>query len=279
MIIVNITGQFGNQMFQYALGRHLEMLGKDVIYYTGYFRKRQEHDLALPRIFGIHLREASRNQVLACREDRHRIIDRIRRKLFGRRERVFTEIGSKVYNYRPDVFEVKRGLIDGYWQSERYFQSVADVICKDYTFLDVSERNRELASEMAANTSVAIHVRRGDYVGCYPVMDVSYYNRAMDYFVKKYDSVHFYVFSNNLSWCRDNLKADKITFVDWNTGKDSPYDMWLMTQCRHNIIANSSFSWWGAWLNKHEGKEVIAPREWFYHAETPDIYCPGWIVI
>lgn len=279
MLIVNINGQFGNQMFQYALGRHLQLCGKRVAYYTGYYKRHPEHDFALPRIFGMDLPEATTNQMLACREDRHRLVDRIRRKVFGRHEHVFSEIGSKTYDFRPEVFAFKRGLIDGYWQSEKYFLPIEDVIRNDFTFPEASERNRLLALELSGNTSVSLHVRRGDYLGCFPVLDVSYYNQAMDYFLDKYENVHFYVFSNDLSWCRDNLKADKMTFVDWNTGKDSPYDMWLMSQCKHNVIANSSFSWWGAWLNQNKDKEVIAPKTWFYHAETPDIYCKDWIVL
>ncbi len=97
--------------------------------------------------------------------------------------------------------------------------------------------------------------------------------------MSKYKDVTFYVFSNDIIWCREHLCAPSIQFVDWNTGKDSIFDMWLMTQCQHNIIANSSFSWWGAWLNRHEGKEVIAPKKWFFHVQTPNIYCDGWKII
>lgn len=279
MIIVNLHGQLGNQMFQYALGRNLQLLGRKVRFYTGYFKQHPEHDLALPRIFGLELPEATRNQMLACREDRHRLVDRVRRKIFGRHEHVFTEVGSKSYDFRPEVFDFKRGLIDGYWQSEKYFMSIADAVHKVFTFPEASERNKILAAEMAENISVSIHIRRGDYLGCYPVMDQTYYDPAMAYYKEKYDNVHFYVFSNDIAWCREHLKAEKISFVDWNTGKDSPFDMWLMTQCKHNIIANSSFSWWGAWLNKNKGKEVIAPKTWFYHAETPDVYGRDWIII
>lgn len=279
MVIVDITGQFGNQMFQYALGRHLQLRGRRVLYYTGYFRERPEHDFALPRIFGLDLPQATTNQVLACREDRHRMIDRVRRKVFGRHERVFTEVGTGSLAYKPEVFDFKRGLIDGYWQSEKYFLPVADVIRKEFTFPEASDRNKALAQELSETLSVSIHVRRGDYLGGFPVMDETYYNPAMAYFTEKYGEVRFYVFSNDIPWCRDHLKAERITFVDWNTGKDSPFDMWLMTQCKHNIVANSSFSWWGAWLNQNEGKEVIAPRIWFYDEETPDVYCKNWIVI
>jgi hypothetical protein len=279
MVIVNITGQFGNQLFQYALGRCLKSQGRKVLYYMGYYKQHPNYDLALPRLFDLDLPEATTNQVLAYREDRHRIIDRIRRKIFGRHERVFTEIGSKSYVFQPEVFGFKRGLVDGYWQSEKYFLPIREIIRKEFTFPEVSLRNKALAKEMSETMSVSIHVRRGDYLGCFPVMDESYYHPSMSYFSEKYGDVHFYVFSNDINWCLDHLKAKKITYVDWNTGKNSPYDMWLMSQSKHNIIANSSFSWWGAWLNQNDGKEVIAPKTWFYHAETPDIYCKDWLVL
>lgn len=279
MIVVDINGQMGNQMFQYALGRHLQLQGKNVAYYIGYFKERPEHDFVLSRLFGIHLPLATKNQVLAYREDRHRLIDRVRRKIFGRNERVFSEVGSKSYDYRPDVFDFKCGLVDGYWQSEKYFLDIADVIRQEFAFPDPSDKNKALAAELSACMSVSIHVRRGDYLGGFPVMDESYYEPAMAYFYEKYDDARFYVFSNDLDWCREHLKADNITFVDWNIGKDSPWDMWLMTQCKHNIVANSSFSWWGAWLNQNESKEVVAPKTWFYHAKTPDIYCNNWMII
>lgn len=279
MVIVNITGQFGNQMFQYALGRHLQLRGNRVLYYTGYYDRHPEHDFALPRVFGLDLPEVSIEQVLAFREDRHRLIDRVHRKVFGRHERVFSEVDAESYDYRPDVFDFKRGLIDGYWQSEKYFLPIEGTVRKEFAFPEASNRNKELSKEMSETLSVSIHVRRGDYLGGFPVMDEKYYFPAMAYFKEKYENVHFYVFSNDMDWCRSHLKAEHTTFVDWNVGKDSPFDMWLMTQCKHNIIANSSFSWWGAWLNQNGEKEVIAPKVWFYHAETPDVYCKDWIVI
>ncbi len=279
MIIINLTGQLGNQMFQYALGRHLQLRGRKVLYYTGYFRQHPEHDFALPRVFGLDLPEATTNQVLACREDRHRFIDRLRRKVFGRHERVFSETGTGSLAFKPEVFAFNRGLVNGYWQSEKYFLPIAETIRKDFGFIGVSERNKRLAESMRDCVSVAIHVRRGDYLGAFPVMDNDYYLPAMRYFADRFENVRFFVFSNDLAWCKEHLNADNITFVDWNTGKYSPYDMWLMTQCKHNIIANSSFSWWGAWLNQNESKEVVAPKIWFNNIFTPDVYCEGWLVM
>lgn len=279
MIIVNLTGQLGNQMFQYALGKQLERLGKKVTYNVAYYRQHPEHYFGLPR-FGIEVPVADIKQVLAFQEDRHRLIDRARRKFFGRHPHVFSEIGAKSYAFREDVSSFPKGYVDGYWQSEKYFSNIADEIRKLYTFPGSDNlKNIQLADEMQHCTSVSIHVRRGDYLGSFPVLDEAYFTPAMQYFLEKYNDVHFYVFSNDILWCKDHIVAEKITYIDWNTGNDSLFDMWLMTQCKHNIIANSSFSWWGAWLNRHLDKCVIAPNRWFYTIDTPDIYADKWRIL
>ena len=280
MIIVILSQQLGNQMFQYALGRHLALSGKDVKYDLSYFDKHTGHDLALPRIFNLTLPVATRAEVDDLWDERSRLGYRIRRKLFGLDPLLVYEISKECYPrpFNSRTHTMDHGILYGYWQSEKYFAPSADVIRRDFTFQEPSLRNRELSEEMASRTSVGIHVRRGDYQGLFPLLNEKYYASAMNHFNEKYGSVHFYVFSNDLSWCREHLKAEKITFVDFNSGKDSPYDMWLMTQCKHNIIANSSFSWWGAWLNAHKGKEVIAPKEWDFHLkEHPDLYGTDWI--
>lgn len=277
MIILNLTGQLGNQMFQYALGRRLQLLGRHVFYYTGYYKQNPNHYFGLPR-FPVEIPLASDNQVLMMRDDRHLLIDRIRRKLFGKRTHVISEIDHQSYTFMEDVFFAKHAFIDGYWQSEKYFKDIQEVIRQDFTFpLSSNLSNWEISKEMEAYTSVSLHVRRGDYLGGFPVLNNSYYDPAMSFFRKEYGDVRFYVFSNDMEWCRANIKGRDVKYIDWNVGEDSLFDMWLMTKCKHNIIANSSFSWWGGWLNSNVDKVVIAPRVWFYHADTPNIYCDDWI--
>lgn len=276
MIIVNITGQLGNQMFQYALGERLRFMGYRVVYYTGYYEAHPTHDMALTRIFGIQLPLANQTQYLAYLEDRHRIIDRVRRKLFGKKIKLFTEIGTGTLAYKPEVFSFKEGLIDGYWQSEKYFAPISNTIRQTFHFQNINAQNQHIGQIMKTEHSVSVHVRRGDYLGAFPVQDMSFYDKAIKYFRDKYMAVRFYVFSDDLDWCRSHFIGDDMCFVDWNRGGDSPFDMYLMSCCRHNIIANSSFSWWGAWLNDNPQKEVIAPRLWFNNVKTPDIYCTGW---
>ena len=191
-----------------------------------------------------------------------------------------SEINSDKHEYQPAIFELKRGYVDGYWQSAKYFEGIEDVLREEFKFPKPSHnKNDVLIEEMRNSCSVSIHVRRGDYLGGFPVMDMSYYTPAMQFIKEKYKNAHFYVFSNDIVWCREHFVGEEFTFVDWNTGTDSYYDMYMMSQCKHNIIGNSSFSWWAAWLNANNDKVVIAPSIWFKKVKTPDIYMKDWIVI
>lgn len=276
MVIVNITGQLGNQMFQYAIGRKNQILGHHVKYDLSDYVEHPNY-WALDR-FGISLPKATYKEILRLKDEYSSIPDRIHRKLFERHPRVVSEINRKEYFYDTEVFAHRNVYVDGYWQSEKYFLDIEDIIRKDFTFpISDNSQNMELITELKGCTSISIHVRRGDYLGGFPVMGMEYYTPAMQHFRERYKDVRFYIFSNDLDWCRTNIIGEDVSYVDWNTGRDSIFDMYLMSQCKHNIIANSSFSWWGAWLNQNVGQEVIAPKLWFYDTKTPEVYCDEWI--
>ena len=278
MIIVNVNSQLGNQMFQYAIYRKLQLLGKEVKADLHYYLVHPEH-FQLP-IFGIELKAATEKECQIERDEYRTFMDRLRRKIFGKRQNIVSEITSASYDFNPRVFQLKRGYIDGYWQSEKYFEDIEDELRKTFTFPALNDaKNENIVQKIKSTISISIHVRRGDYLGGFPIMGMDYYIPAMQYFIEKYPQAHFYVFSNDVDWCRKNLLGDNIDFVDWNMGDKSFIDMYLMSQCQHHIIANSSFSWWAAWLNTNPQKEVIAPRTWFFHAATPDIHCKGWIAM
>ena len=278
MIIINLNSQLGNQMFQYALARKLQTMGRQVKFDTWYYKQYPKH-YALD-IFPVTVDVASGNEIGKERDERRTYPARLRRKLFGKRKSIFSEVESRSLMYKPDILQLKHGYVDGYWQSEKYFSDIRTIILKDFTFPPVNDtKNRELIDRISEQTTVSIHIRRGDYANGFPMMTPQYYENAINYFESVYNEVYFLVFSNDMDWAKQNLQFSQGEFVDWNTGKDSWKDMYLMTQCNHHIIANSSFSWWGAWLNQKENKEVIAPETWFYHQETPDVYCKGWKII
>jgi hypothetical protein len=176
----------------------------------------------------------------------------------------------------------------GFYQSERYFADIAQEVRAAFTFQpgQASPRTRQLAERMAHQTqAVSLHIRRGDYLDkgvwentgsvCTPF----YYEQAMNAMSQRVEAPCFYLFSDDMAWAKQHFKREDVFFVDWNSGADSWQDMYLMSCCHHHIICNSTFSWWGAWLNGRTDKIVMAPEQWFQHGETPYIYPDNWTKI
>lgn len=277
-LIINMNSQLGNQMFYYALYLRLISNGRKVKFDTRYYKDHPNHyrlDIFIPEI-----PVASENEILAMFDANRDIVSRVKRKIYGKQIRIFSEIEKTSYAFDPDIFQVTHAYVDGYWQSEQYFTGIRHLLLKTFTFPAFSdERNIGLLKRINENYTVSIHVRRGDYLNGFPLMTPEYYQQAMSIFNNKFQKVFYIVLSNDLEWAKDNIKFDEGVYVDWNTGSDSYRDMQLMTHCNSNIIANSSFSWWGAWLNNHEDKIVVAPSVWLNGVETPDIYANNWIII
>ena len=197
---------------------------------------------------------------------------------------------------RPDTlrpFERRRlwplTYFKGFYQSERHFAGVADEVRRAFTFDEglAGKRTRALLEQIRADgRAVSLHVRRGDYLeprtwrntGC--VCGEAYYRDAVERMAQLAEEPHYYVFSDDIAWVRENIPTPPFTtYVDWNRGPDSWQDMMLMAACRHNVVCNSTFSWWGAWLNAHKDKHVVAPARWSALAETPYICPPEWTLI
>lgn len=278
MIVVHANSQLGNQMFQYALYRKLMYLGKKLKLDLKYYEKHPNH-YGLD-IFNLPIYIANDKEIAVSKDEYRSVFSRVRRKFIGKRNCIINEIDTLSMAYNPKVFDLKRGYLYGYWQSEKYFDDIRQILLEEFAFPKVCEKqNLDLINKINSTISISIHIRRGDYLNGFPLMTKEYYSKAIEYFQNKYENILFVVFSNDIDWAKENLQFKNGLFIDWNTGKNSWKDMYLMTQCKHNIIANSSFSWWGAWLNKNNEKEVIAPNVWFYHRETPDVYCEGWKIM
>ena len=173
---------------------------------------------------------------------------------------------------------------DGYWQNEGNFRDIRNLVLTAFTFPEfLDEKNKMLACKLKAYNSVSCHIRRGDYLKI-PTMCVctpEYYVQAIDKMNKLVNPNLYCVFSDDINWCKNHLsqlwEGKKVVYVDWNKGKESFRDMQLMSLCKHNIIANSSFSWWGAWLNQNEKKIVIAPEKWMNKNLINDPICNDWM--
>ena len=189
--------------------------------------------------------------------------------------------------YFPRVFEKldKSEYLIGLFQSYKYFEDCKDAIYKEFQFAEMrlSENTRKMASLINNTNSVSIHVRRGDYMSGYyynmlgNVCDLNYYQRAIKEMMKRVSNPQFFIFSDDKDYVAKKLLIENAIYVDFNSGQDSWQDMYLMTQCNHHIIANSTFSWWGAWLDTHSDKVVVAPSRWFASAEHDEIVPPEWI--
>lgn len=279
MIITRLHGRLGNQMFQYAAARALAAhRGVPVALDARGAMARGEG--VLTRVFDLPLAQPD-----ALPPDRKaQPLAYYAWRLSGRAPRFRRESGLG-YNPMFTAWDAPCYL-HGYWQSERYFDQIADEIRTDFTFPDFSDSaNTDMADRIGAGLSISMHIRRGDYLtlGAHALCDQAYYEAALARILDglKGDPTVF-VFSDDPQWAKDNLPlpVPKVV-VDFNTAERDFEDMRLMSLCQHNIIGNSSFSWWGAWLNRNTGKRVAGPARWFGDPKlsNPDILPADWLQI
>ena len=290
MKIVKVIGGLGNQMFQFALCEALrkqfpqERVLLDLHCFNGYHK---HWGFEIPKIFDVTYEEANWKEVAKVAYPYPNFQSwRIGSRILPCRKTMLKE--STDYAYEPTAL-IRRGntYYDGYWQHEEYFIAIREDLLKTFTFPAFEDqRNQETAGLITGKNSCAIHIRRGDYVTdklFRNICDLDYYQKAIQRIKETANPEVFCIFSDDESWCREHLGAllgqTEAIFVDWNTGEKSFHDMHLMSLCRHQIIANSSFSWWGAWLNTNQDKVVIAPRKWWNisGAHTPISY--SWLII
>ena len=269
--IIEFNGGLGNQMFQYAF----------------YLQLKKRHPLNL-FLFDIELSQECHNgyeidkifQIDSTKQTRNfRLIKRFVPYLINSSKIITHENGLQ---YKEKYLNEKSLFVryEGYWQSELYFLDIEDIVRKVFSFrLDnLSHQTKSLSSKINQGNFVSVHIRRGDYLttGFYGPCTPAYYQRAMENIQTIIPQATFVFFSDDIKWVKENIKTSNGIYVSWNKGIDSWQDMYLMSQCSHNIIANSSFSWWGAWLNNNPRKIVIAPNRWFDACPNYDILPSTW---
>lgn len=284
MIIIGVSGGLGNQMFQYALYEKFKHLGKEVKLDLSFYETRQKLRKFELDLFSLDYVAADRDECRKLGECTYGLLDKTRRKLFGNRRSFYQEDLDK--GYQPEILNLKNAYLSGYWQCEKYFSDIRDKIAEDFSFPEkLSEEGEALRKEIINTESVAVHIRRGDYLeeGNYRVYGnictLEYYKKAMDYIRRKCSHPRFFMFSDDVEWVKENLYEPDMVLAGSSQNRADHEDMYLMSICKHNIIANSSFSWWGAWLNRNRDKVVISPERWFNNHETADAICGGWIKI
>lgn len=292
MDIVRFRGGLGNQMFQYALLEALKSRGRDARASTGFYRR-------YPKAMPYCLQKAFPNIQIQFVNDKQfdeidkrwieiKKNDQLREEFCRNyKERFFfVEDLSESSSFHPEVFETQNCVFVGCWQSERYFKENTSLLLEKFTFDIKNPQIIEMGKLLQREGYTSVHVRRGDYLlkeSFYMnVCTEKYYQSAINKILKKDANAKFIFFSDDIEWVKDNIKVQNAIYSDAiKTGDYCDwYDMYLMSKCRNNIIANSTFSWWGAWLNRTKDKMVIAPDKWVYgNYRTPDIWCDDWIKI
>lgn len=265
MNIIRVWGGLGNQMFQYALAMAFKKKGVPVKLDTYWYNRNDSHNgYELDTIFNASFPIYTHNRFL------RKVL-----KLFFKRYRY------KGASFDSSALSQKRKQLIGYWTSYRYFSDVENEIRSAFTFPPLKKRhNIDYLNKIKNTESVSVHVRRGDYVNnnrYEGVATTEYYRNAINVLQSEMSHLHFFFFSDDLEWCRNEFSQFNATFVSGNSGSSSFRDLQLMSSCRHNIIANSTFSWWAAWLNCNPDKKVIAPKGWYSTGDYEDLIPTDWI--
>ena len=288
MKIVKILGGLGNQMFQYAFYISLrakypnDRIKVDCSYFKGY---PLHNGLEIQRIFELELEQASFAELTSVTWPLYNYrLYQLGKRILPIRKTHYFEMSNS--NFDDNILK-KECYLDGYWQNECYFENCRDTIRKIYHFiLPLNLKNYDIKEEVKSVNSVGLHVRRGDYLKHKMYMGIcekDYYIAAIKYIRQHIDNPCFFVFSNDIEWCKGNINNAmndcSVKYIDWNVNEQSYIDMQLMSECKHNIIANSSFSWWGAWLNNNPNKIIVSPKKWLNSNLKNSPQCPDWILI
>ena len=299
MVIIQVAGGLGNQLQQYALYRKFVRLGVEARLDLSWFDKvhaaekeqmRGKDIIPVVTRRELELRYFDRLVFETCTKEEKEtligadnILGKLRRKLMPFTIHKFEE--SKMYH--PELLEFEDMYLIGYFACEKYYADILYDLREKIQFPPSSNPlNREMADRMRNENSVSVHVRRGDYLNPENVTMFgnictdAYYQNAIDFVKRVIPDAHFYFFSDDVSYVKKRFPGDDYTIVDINHGRDSFYDMWLMSNCKHNICANSTFSFWGARLNSNENKIMIRPTiqknsQVFVKEEMEDLW-QGW---
>ncbi len=281
MIIIQLKGGLGNQMFQYALYRALINRGKEVKIddVTGFV----DDELRIPVLhrFGIEYDRATPAEIIKMTDSKMDIFSRIRRKLTGRKTyRIDEESGI----FDPRILELEDAYLVGYWQSDKYFKDERTISDLRKAF---QKRPQEIMQDSVSWTtlqqiecceSVSLHVRRTDYIDeehnhIHNLCTEKYYKNAIDKVRSMYPGAVFFIFTDDKKWCKEHFKGPNFIVVElFEDNKTDIAEMLVMSACKHHICANSSFSWWSAWLNDNPRKLVIVPNKWINERNMDDIY-------
>lgn len=271
MIITEISGGLGNQMFKYAMAKNLALKnGVDLKLDLTWFEKEKINETS--RVYGLDIfkiseKKASQKEILKPKDREWKNGKRfLIHNLIHANKNIYIKenyFQPKKLNFNKDIY------LDGAWQSEKYFKDIKKELLEIFSLKEqFNNFRKDLKLEIKNSNSISLHIRRTDYIKKshkYEICNLEYYEQAINKMVLKEKNIKIFIFSDDINWVKSNLKTHSpIVFVENNRDYE---DLILMSLCKHNIIANSSFGWWGAWLNQNLDKIVIAPKKWFINKE------------
>lgn len=266
MVTVYIGGGLANKMFQYAFSLAIKKKGYGVLYDTHTFKTEFQHDqVTLQSIFeNVEITENDKVNYIAAGKNS---------KFFRMWKRIMPwYVSEHAYLYNDKVWKQIRKYcyVESSWQDERYFENVEEEVRRAFIFPNfIDSRNMDVQKKMLESNSVAIHIRKGDGYGTWNIFSNTcpkeYYDKALSYIKEHVENPKFFIFTDSPDVVKEYLDLDAYTLINWNptSGNGNYWDMQLMSCAKHNVIANSTYSWWGAWLNSNPNKIVIGPKYWF----------------
>ena len=284
MIITKLRGGLGNQMFQYAIGRNLALANNTYLRFDLTELKQDKLRNYKLNIFNISGCISSRFEMMFIDRFNGKIIYRIL-KILGKPS---FYIKQKNRYFDANIIRMKGNIyLDGYWQCELYFKDIRSTLLNEFTVKhDHNKGNKSMLEKIENTNSVCIHIRRNDYItneetnSFHGICSLDYYFNAVRTIEKRIENPYFYVFSDDPKWTKQSLKLKHpVIYIDINSIGKCYDDLILMSKCKHFIIANSSFSWWGAWLSNNPRKIVCAPNKWFVSEDEGNIVPKTWLRI
>lgn len=287
MIISKLTGGLGNQLFQYAIGRSLAICKNtifkmDISFYSSNENKKLNRKYLLDK-FNISESIASNNELKEIVKKKH-LKRAILRNVCKRQIPYYKEniVVEQTLSFDKNLFNInKNTILEGYWPNEKYFLPIQHILQKEFILQKeyITPLFSEYQSAINSKNAISIHIRRTDYLNMddgthnlFGICDLEYYNNAINFILSKVDNPFFYIFTDDAKWVVANFKLDYPFYIISENKFQDYEELQLMSFCKHNIIANSTFSWWGAWLNKYQNKIIVAPQKWYNNENYQEFY-------
>ncbi len=287
-VYIKLSGGLGNQLFQYAIGRSLSIqkecnLYIDTCWYSSIPDGSTDRSILINQLDtkAIYINSKGKTEELINQYNGKLINKFLKRKIT--KENKYFSYDSTLIKKLPPIY------LDGYWQSFKYFHNIRDILINDFKPIETTNNYQEFEKLISdQKESVMIHIRRGDYVNSpsaskiHGFIGTNYYRNAIEQIKNLVPNPVFFVFSDDISWCKEHLPKDSIIFIETKNSAASPIsELSLMSHCKHHIIANSTFSWWGAWLCEYKNKNVIAPKHWLSNQiiNLDDLIPQDWVLM